>query len=414
MSQPIPAAAAPAPAPAAPAPAPAAPAPAPAAPAPAPAPPPAPELAKGTDWAAAAEQVRSTSATVTKAFIALATLLVGSGPLLVKFSKLPPFPASLVAGIAGVAALIGVGIVIECASDVMLPQTPDVVELANATTGALGKLRQHVEDPNGGRLLYLGEDTTISALLHRLSALRLAYANLSVLDAQGKAAAADPDAVASLPASLGDAGARASLSQNLAAARAQIDAINLRLARLMQQASYIKVRDVFQEARPLMFVGAFIAAIGTAVYLGAFGIDLGKDSSSTSASASSAARPGLLIWSPATDAKSGDRPVSDVRAALGLSDPSCNQIPVMVDGKGTADVPWNVTTVPGDLCTEASRAFSIDSGLATIVTATPTDYSVAARTTTTNATWWELLLAGAGGVGVVVFGGWIARRRKTT
>ncbi|MDQ1746293.1 MAG: hypothetical protein QOD07_556 [Frankiaceae bacterium] len=393
-------------------------------PAPPPAPPPAPAPApadtpRGTDWQAATEQVRSTSATITKAFVALGTLLVGAGPLLVKFSNLPTFPAWLFAALGALVALFGIGYVIQYASSVMLPQTPDVVELASATTGCLGELRRHIEDLPGGRQLYLGGDTTIDGLVQEANRWRTTYTQLSVLAPQAEAIDKNPSYSGPLPESLADPIARATLPRALAAARAQVEAINLRFARLLQQASYVKVRDAFDQARPRMFVGAALTAVGTMVYLGAFGIDLGKDSGSgtaataTTAATASGAKPAVLTWATATAKGSDDRPVDAVRTDLGLSDSSCDQIPVLVEGSGSANDPWNVTTLSGGLCTATPRTFSIDKGVATLVTAEPTTYELA-PTRRKDASTGELVGTGAGAVAVGVLGGWLLWRRRRT
>jgi hypothetical protein len=68
---------------------------------------------------------------IVKAFLALGTLLIGTGPLLAKAGDLRADFRGLIALIAAVIALAGVGTVIWLASEINLTRVTDITELVD-------------------------------------------------------------------------------------------------------------------------------------------------------------------------------------------------------------------------------------------------------------------------------------------
>ena len=64
------------------------------------------------DWKAAAARVRDTSSWIVKAFVAIAGVLIGTGPLLVNLGNLHGFSRICIAVGAAVLALAGIAVVI--------------------------------------------------------------------------------------------------------------------------------------------------------------------------------------------------------------------------------------------------------------------------------------------------------------
>jgi hypothetical protein len=335
------------------------------------------------DWPGAVARVRDTSTWIVKAFSGLGVLLVGSGPLLVRFNDLPQWSMAALGAAAAVVALVGVGLVIRAATRVMLPATVNLIELAHAPAGPLAAFRKHMEESPDGRALYLGdEDLTVEGLIRTQRSWRSTIATLSVLHEQAMAlekTGADPKGY---PRDIRTADARAQLRGRLPAAKANLVALQQRVAGLLDQATYIEIRETYERAVPKMFRGAALVAAGTAVYLAAFGIDLGKAEEKAGAGSAAAAEAGVLEWAERSPV--GARAVSEVRSALALDNAACNRIPVTATGKGSESDPWQVTTLEGGTCSADPTSFTIDSRHATVVRRTPTKYALTTSVRTEN------------------------------
>lgn len=228
----------------------------------------------GPDWQSAVKQIRSTADWITKAFVAVAALLIGTGPLLVRFSNLSFGPRALTAGLGAAAALLGVGLVIRWATEVMLPETTDLAELVSAERGPLRALRDHVETPVGRRI-YLDRDVTaVGQLIDAMESWQRTVELLAQFVQQVDAFEAQdprPDE-STLPPPLRDPVARASITTTLAGARARLQQLHTRAAELVRQGVYVEVRDTFIRARRMMFIGGTLTAAGVAVYVAALGV----------------------------------------------------------------------------------------------------------------------------------------------
>jgi len=304
-----------------------------------------------TGWTAAVARVRDTNAWIVKAFVALAGVLIGSGPLLVKLGDLPSLPLVLLAAVMGLTALVGVGVVIHYASTVMLPETTDLTDLVTATSGPLAALRNHVESYPA---TYLGDARSVAALLADLDGWERTSEQLSERAATGTSRSSTE---------------RAALERARAAARAQLDALRARFADLLDQAVYAEVRATFERARRFMYAGALLTAVGTAVYLGALGVDLGNEDEKGTDSPT-VATVGTFTWLSGAD---------EVRRTLGLSDSTCTALPVSFTGSGTAESPWQLTTLPVGDCSRPAMSFTVDDRYGVLHSDKPTPYELTTR-----------------------------------
>jgi hypothetical protein len=221
------------------------------------------------DWQAAVQRIRDTAGWITKAFVAIATLLIGTGPLLVRVSDLTIGPRAFAAGLGAAIALLGVGLVIRYATEVMLPQTTDLAELVTAERGPLLTLRNHVET-SLGRRIYLDRDVAdVGGLIDAIEGWQRTVESLGRYAQQVAAyETQEPRPKEStLPEYLRDPAARASVATTFAGARARLQQLNMRAAELVTQGVYVEMRDIFIRARRMMLVGGALTAIGVAIYI---------------------------------------------------------------------------------------------------------------------------------------------------
>jgi hypothetical protein len=360
-------------------------------------------LHTGPDWQSAVNRIRGTADWITKAFVAIAALLIGTGPLLIRVTGLSVGPRALAAGVGAVAALFGVGLVIQRATEVMLPETTDLAELVTAARGPLQALRSHVESPLGQRI-YLDRDITeVRGLIDAMDGWQRTVELLGQYAQQVNAfEAQDPRPEEStLPRPLQDPAARASIATTLAGARARLQQLNLRAAELVRQSVYVEVRDTFTRARRMMLVGGALTAAGVATYVAALGVQSGP---SNTASATAAGSPELSIETLSWNRTSPDDavPIAEVRRSLGLSSPSCDTVPVVVRaGTGAESDPWLLTTVGGGSCHVPPRQFQVDNRYAMVSSEPVTTFRLDPNTSPTGL-WGYVAVSFV--IGVVVVG----------
>lgn len=362
------------------------------------------------DWQSAVNRIRDTASWITKAFTAIAALLIGTGPLLVHLSDLSFGPRALAAGLGAATALLGVGLVIRWATEVMLPETTDLAELVSAERGPLHALRNHVQTPIGRRI-YLDRDVAeVGGLIDAMEGWQRTVERLGQYAQQVKAfEAQDPrPAESTLPQPLRDPAARASVATTFAGARARLHQLNMRSAELVRQGVYVEVRDTFIRARRMMLAGATLAAAGVAVYVAALSIQLGaSDEASATAADGSEIAIETLTWNRTPP--QGARPIAEVRQSLGLDRPSCDTVAVVVRaGTGGPDNPWRLTTVRGGPCNAPPREFQMDSRYATVTSEPVTKFRLAPDKSSTAQSGY--VLAGIA-IGVTAAGGWLLLRR---
>jgi hypothetical protein len=246
------------------------------------------------DWQSAVQRIRDTAGWITKVFVAIAALLIGTGPLLVRVSDLTVGPRAFAAGFGAAIALLGVGLVIRYATEVMLPQTTDLAELVAAERGPLLTLRNHVET-SLGRRIYLDRDVAdIGGLIDAMERWQRTVETLGRYAQQVQAFEAQKPRPkeSTLPQDLRDPAARASIATTFAGARARLQQLNMRAAELVRQGVYVEMRDTFIRARRMMLVGGTLTAIGVAIYVTALGV---HSTPSSKASATAVASPKLTI-----------------------------------------------------------------------------------------------------------------------
>jgi len=363
----------------------------------------------GPDWAGAVNRIRDTALWITKAFTAIAALLIGTGPLLINLSDLSWGARSLAAGAGAAVALLGVGLVIRWATQVMLPETTNLVDLAGARTGALKDLVD--AESQTERLVHAdGSVRSVKGLFHSIAAWRRTVEALARYDQQVKAfnQARPAPGVAILTGPLQDPSARVQVGGALSAATATLHQLTARAQELMRQGVYVKVRATFVRARRMMLTGGALTAAGLAVYIAALGIDLGKADPAGQASAPSADTVVQTLTWKATDDPSA-RPVRDVRHDLGFDGSSCDQVFVVVrEGKGRAADPYLVTSLAGGACPTPPRQFRIDDRYAEVSVSPATTFTLDPVTQSNETP--TAILAGIIAAALLI-GGWAGLRR---
>lgn len=327
------------------------------------------------DWHAAVQRTRDASSWITKFFAAAAAILIGSGPLVVSLGGLTWGPRAIAVVLGGAAALLGIGLVIRSATQVMLPEATDLVDLVTAESGPLRALRERVESPIGQRV-YLGSDAdSVAALIGAIERWQRSVEQLAQFDQQVKAyeSQVPKPAESTLPVDLRTAAARSLIPTAFAAAQAQLRLLTSRALELVKQGVYVEVQATFQKARRVMLMGGALAALGVSVYAAALGAGPGKQDESD---APKPVTVQTLTWR--TDQAESGRPVADVRGALGLQRAECDTLLVVVqDGMGSRTDPWKVTTVGGDRqCPVSSRTFQIDDRYVDLIAEPATEYSL--------------------------------------
>lgn len=220
-----------------------------------------------TDWSGAIQRVRDTAATIVKGFVAIGTLLIGSGPLLAHLENLHANSRGILALLAAGIALIGVGVVIWLAADVNLTQVTDISELLERSDPVLKQLLDRIEKAplidvylSGYSLsaLLVNRRNAVEALESETQALATVTGDAAVKEVQGLIATS---------------------TDNIR----QIDSL---LSNVAGWANYERVRRRFERARPRMFLAAAATVVaGVAVWLGL----LGGAGASTNATSSSTA-----------------------------------------------------------------------------------------------------------------------------
>jgi hypothetical protein len=350
-----------------------------------------------TDWAGAAAQVRSVASWIVKCFAAIATALVGTSPLLVHLGDLG-FDTRGVVAVAGAAvALFAIGVVIKAASDVSLTQTTDLFDLQTAADRPRSVEHGLLTRLAGCGGMYFAGNATFADLLTARQRAVLGYAGQSASLARQK-----------------DAAARARVQQFVDLSRALIATQDAALDTLQKWASYLKIREAFDRARPRMLLAAGLAAVGTAAWLGALGIDPSSSSAGSAAApagtvAASNGTVGTLTWRPTAEDEAA---VSTLRDQLGLAPASCDRATVLVvDGSGDPNDPWQATLLPDQSCspTRPIGAFAVDRRLATFsglpsLQPRQVHVTVTAGGSSLAAPYWLLIALGAVVVGVLLAG----------
>lgn len=108
-----------------------------------------------THWSAATQRVRDTASWIVKAFVALAAVLVGSGPLLANLQNLHANSRGFLAIGAAALGLIAIGTVTWLAANVNLTQITDIGDLLAPTDPDTRKLMQRISS-GVPREVYLG------------------------------------------------------------------------------------------------------------------------------------------------------------------------------------------------------------------------------------------------------------------
>jgi hypothetical protein len=312
------------------------------------------------DWPAATQRVRDTASWIVKAFVALATLLIGTGPLLAHLDKLHADSRGFVALLAAAIALIAVGAVIWLAADVNLTQTTDIADLLDRRDPAVDKLLTRVESGDAADL-YLGGTTLPGLLLRRRN-------EVTALKSQTQALGR-----------LSDAEQIKEVQGLVQVSKDNIAQIDSLLANLTGWAGYECVRARFDRARPKMFAAAAVVAVGVIVWVGILGIDSDSKSSDSNASASSAETTsgtiGQLTWikaGPDADAVKALRKQL-TSGGTGMDAAQCDSIGVVSEaGSGSEVDPWQLSVLPRDPCPVHLR-FTVDRRLATFAPFSPGD-----------------------------------------
>ncbi len=345
---------------------------------------PPPTAPGGTDWVAATKRVRDTSDWIVKGFVALATLLIGTGPLLVHLSEVEADTGGLVAIGGALVALLGVGVVIWLASNVNLTQTTDITDLVARADPAVRSLLERLEGSARAVELYLGGQKLDLLLSERRRAVEALSSQVGAL------------------ARVSAAGDIADIERLMAISKDNIARIDALLANVTGWAGYERVRARFERARPWMFAGAAAAAIGVAVWVGTLGIDSDEISPGESKDAATGAQTtqgtiGTLTW---LTAGAGGRAANDLRAQLQVGKrtvaaPTCDSMGVVSEG-GTGDAlnPWQVSVLPRDPCPVPVR-FTVDRRVATFTPFGEGDVAAASVTIDgPKRPWLPALLAG--------------------
>ena len=308
-----------------------------------------------TDWAAGTQRVRDTSTWIITAFVALSTVLIGSGPLLAHLDKLHADSQGVVAVLAALAALTAAGVVIWQASDVNLTQTTDVADLLDRADPDVAALMPRIE-LGEARKLYL-DDQDLSALLDRR--------RKEVLTLQEQT-------VALVLTPTDDTAARTEIQGYIDLSKANITSYDEMLGRLVDRANFERVKGRFERARPRMFKAAAVVALGVVVWIGAVGLDSGSGDDSSGGSATNAATTsagtiGTLTWATAGADKDAATNLRQQLTAgdVNMADASCDKVGVVSEsGAGSESDPWQVAVLPRDPCA-AHVSFAVDRRLAT-------------------------------------------------
>jgi hypothetical protein len=322
-----------------------------------------------TDWAGAAQKVRDTSSTLLKTFAGLATLLLGSGPLLANLSNLHADSRGVLALTGGGLALLGLGVIIWQAANVSLTKTTDVGNLLNPAPGdkVINKLLARIQAPDVCAFYLNGSD------LKGLTADRAH--SVWALGEQQLALARDPGT---------DASTATFISAQIAQSQANIGAIDGLLRNVEDWANYEKIADTFRQARPKMFAAGAVAVVGVALWLGL--VSSGSSSSSSATASGSATATTVtastslgsgtlatLTWKTGKTATAQKRDAkyrgSLKKGTVSMAD--CKKVGVLIlGGTGTSSDPWQLSTLPGNTCPVQMR-FPATSSLASLKDADP-------------------------------------------
>lgn len=322
-----------------------------------------------TDWAGAAQKIRDTSSTLLKTFAGLATLLLGSGPLLANLSSLHADSREALALTGGALALAGLGVIIWQAANVSLTRTTDMSDLlARNPDAAVAALLTRIEAPTVCDFYLNG--TTLQGLTRQRARA------VGILGRQQLALAKDPGT---------NAATATFISAQIAQSQANINNIDGLLRNVEDWANYEKIADTFRQARHKMFAAGAVAVVGVGLWLGLVSSGSTTSSSSTTTSSSATSTPVTASTSLGTGTlatltwKSGKTSAEKTRIAKyrgslkkgKLSMKACSRIGVLVlGGTGTSSDPWQLSTLPANKCPVQLR-FPATSELATLSNANP-------------------------------------------
>jgi hypothetical protein len=297
-------------------------------------------------WVTASAELRSTAKWVITALAAVATVVFGAGPIITRPSlDFEDDRLQLVlAGLLGVAGLIGIGMLVFGVSKVFLPVE---MSLDDLPPELLAKIESHPET-----LLPAGAPG-LAQFRDQLAALRTAVVEI-------------PEKVEELEARAGEA-QRENDSAAYREAIAEVDAYRAALddtmgnlatyesirADLIDRGAFTRLSGVFSEQRGKLWTGALLAGIG------GLGFQLALTSTpagTDSASGTSSAR-GIAVLSKAGDGATQFWDTYGLKAC----ETAAGQVPVLITGgAGTADSPYLVRTIPEKLTPASGDCPSIE------------------------------------------------------
>ncbi len=302
-------------------------------PAPAPAVDPTPPAPAGADgrWVLASKELRSTAKWVITALAAVAAVVFGAGPVITKpdLDFHDDRAQLLLAGVLGVAGLVGIAMLIMAVSKVLLPIEMGLEDLPEQLRAKIAS------EPD---TVLPGGVPTLQAFRDRLAALRTAVVQIPD-------AIRDQEQLASDAQASGDSRAYAAAQDGIAAYQVALADNQASLATyesvradLIDRGAYTRLSQVFSSQSKLLWTGALLGGIG----------GLGFQLALTSAPDGDDAAAAPDYSGVAMLSSSGAR-AAEFWDDFGLSgcETSEGQAPVFVSGgAGTADDPYVVHTVP--------------------------------------------------------------------
>jgi hypothetical protein len=317
-------------------------------------------IGKTTDWAAAVKRIRDTNDWIIKAFIALGALLVGTSPLLAHLRGIEFNDQGIIGAIGILVSLASAGAIAWLASNVNLTELTTIVQLAapenvigdDVKKMALSDLKTTVESDETARWLYLGGNGSVSALIAArrddvgaLQSQTIALSSLpgTVSGGAGLPAQANPDVV--------------ELERLIKQTRANLASYDRLMTGLADWGSYETIKRRFLRNRRIMVVLGLTTFIGVCTWVLALGADLSDSKREEGASAVAAAETpalGVFTWA-------NERAADDLRTRLtgdgkSMASSPCSSIGVIVEGgSGSAESPWQVSTLPRDPCPVHAR-----------------------------------------------------------
>jgi len=299
-------------------------------------------------WVTATAEVRTTAKWIITVLAAVAAVVFGAGPIVSRPSldAQDDWGQLLLAGLAGAAGLIGIGILIWAASRVLVPVEMTLATLPAELVAKIGK-DSLAYVPSGA--------TSVKEFRRNLRAYRVA-----VTDLERKVAGARADLEAAREIGDEAAAARAmDLIGSFENARPGIvqrrDMYETTRTTLLERGAYGAVRGIFEDSKPLIITGAVLAG------LGGMGFQLLLASSDEENDSAAPPAP-VLATLTSIDTPAGTAFWDAVDLA------SCEQrgaVPVLLrGGTGTQDDPYSVETLPLPGCDP--RSFDVLSDVAAV------------------------------------------------